>query len=820
MPFNFPDPAVATTATNPVTGAKYQWKADPGKWVLTGGPAEASNPPVTISLLPPEGPQKGDLWIHEETLIEYAWDGTQWFEVGSSCGGGSEEEEEDEIFQPFIGRYKLVAPDDFTDEPGTATLITDAYENGDDSYLSPIIKEAHFADRDLDGRLHDEVREDEYFQLSPQTHQENESTPHNYGTFLVTGTQGSPSHYIVDLDINTTMNFIEGDIVYFRKATSDQYVRKVGGDTMEGPLVISGKRSAGDDADKPYHESSVKVLNVDNTQNSSLRLRHNGSTKVYVGGDDISIASDIKFNRAAGTVIATSVQDVLKFGTNEIAYLGETIEDDDLVTKKYVDETDEELRQDIIELEQEIDSIAPSVERGEWQYSDTGLATNSGSYSMNTDTWDNGLGDPADIFAAVENIVINEKDKAGTIHSFDNVELGQLLEIFEETDADYGLYTILDVNRQTGGGTGVIPAYTYWSFDVALVRTGQGDTASGLARFKIFSPPEGGTADGFVLKSGDEMTGELELSTEQADNTTDYNVPAAGTKHIRFVTKRLDTGSTYPVWLYQPGYGNYLMCSGSLMARDNLYTSKYIFATSYNSDGTRTTKNPRIYFNRDTSSGNVLSEYGALRWSANDRVYWDNDKVEVSKTPLVLDGSLATDATHAIHKGYVDEQIAELLAKIEELEMSGAQPEHHRIGTFKVGYPRSGTSTPMWKQIGFNELITSTQSWYPSSQQNWKQADFYFYICLPNEYQMNPTGGYIISQPESGRYPRNTDVCNMTFDAVESHPLQDNSTTHTVWKLGQIPTDHKGTGAALQEFANQSSVILTFYGGSMTKKTS
>ena len=85
---------------------------------------------------------------------------------------------------------------------------------------------------------------------------------------------------------------------------------------------------------------------------------------------------------------------------------------------------------------------------------------------------------------------------------------------------------------------------------------------------------------------------------------------------------------------------------------------------------------------------------------------------------------------------------------------------------------------------------------------------------------MNPTGGYIISQPESGRYPRNSDVCNMTFDAVESHPLQDTSTTHTVWKLGQIPTDHKGTGGALQEFANQSSVIITFYGGSMTKKTS
>ena len=85
MAFNFPDPAVSTTATNPVTGAQYQWKADPGKWVLTGGPA-AVTPPVTIDLLPPESPQIGDLWIHQESLIQYAWDGTQWFEVGNSCG--------------------------------------------------------------------------------------------------------------------------------------------------------------------------------------------------------------------------------------------------------------------------------------------------------------------------------------------------------------------------------------------------------------------------------------------------------------------------------------------------------------------------------------------------------------------------------------------------------------------------------------------------------------------------------------------------------------------------------------------------------------
>ena len=58
----------------------------------------------------------------------------------------------------------------------------------------------------------------------------------------------------------------------------DRYVNEEGGDTMEGPLQITGPRVAGDDADNPDLVSSIQVLNVDNTQNSGLHLRHSGST--------------------------------------------------------------------------------------------------------------------------------------------------------------------------------------------------------------------------------------------------------------------------------------------------------------------------------------------------------------------------------------------------------------------------------------------------------------------------------------------------------------------------------------------------------------
>ena len=574
MPFNFPDPAVSTTATNPVTGAKYQWKADPGKWVLTGGPAESPNPPVTIDLLPPEDPQKGDLWIHEETLIEYAWDGTQWFEVGSSCGGGSEEdEEEEELYHPFVNSFRLVAPDDFNGDNGTATILTSAYDAGDDSYLSPDVKTVLFAILDLNDRFLEPAIEGDSIQLTPENQKEGASNT-LYGELKVTAVinGGASTRYDVDMDFNRSVIYTEGDIVHYRISKSDPYVKKTG-DTMTGTLVMesaeldfmisgeslkdnngdpvldsSGNEKWDDSINRFSHIESLppRILRSDGTyggdtsgpfgirveiddgnthRNRFVVGNRNGDMVTFTGGTGPAIEFGSGFPGNQDKVASGDEGKVRIKGIATPDF--ETADPDTAVNKRYVDERDELLRQDIIELEQEIDAIAPSVERGEWTYSDTGIASSAGSYSMNTDTLDAGLGDPADIFAAVENVVINEKDKAGTIHSFANVEVGQLLEIFEAADSDYGLYEILDVTEQTGGGTGPIPAYTYWSLDVALVRTGQGHKASGLARFKIFSPPEGGTADGFVLKSGDTITGPITIDDPSKLNRDNHLINKA-----------------------------------------------------------------------------------------------------------------------------------------------------------------------------------------------------------------------------------------------------------------------------------------------------
>ena len=111
------------------------------------------------------------------------------------------------------------------------------------------------------------------------------------------------------------------------------------------------------------------------------------------------------------------------------------------------------------------------------------------------------------------------------------------------------------------------------------------------------------------------------------------------------------------------------------MARASLYTSSYIHGTTFNSDGTRVIKNPRIYFNRsvDSGTGDVTSEYGALRWGSYNRVYWDSEKVEVSAPIVLTDDALPTEDAHAVNKSYADRL----------LQIAGLN-----LGTFK--YRRSG----------------------------------------------------------------------------------------------------------------------------------
>ena len=62
-------------------------------------------------------------------------------------------------------------------------------------------------------------------------------------------------------------------------------------------------------------------------------------------------------------------------GTDDKGFYYPVVEETDtgksLVNKEYVNDEDNKLLNLIVELEEEIDAIAPSVERGTWKYNGT-----------------------------------------------------------------------------------------------------------------------------------------------------------------------------------------------------------------------------------------------------------------------------------------------------------------------------------------------------------------------------------------------------------------------------------------------------------------
>ena len=338
----------------------------------------------------------------------------------------------------------------------------------------------------------------------------------------------------------------------------------------------------------------------------------------------------------------------------------------------------------LLELEEEIEAILPSVERGTWTMNLLGTVAQQGQMSLYDDDYTN-VGSPTGLFKNVKSIWLNELDNDGTPHGFEGVEAGELIELFVQGSPEYGLYEVVATHDETNG------AAQWWVIEVSFVRT-LVDTSTAdngdLIRVKIFNAPSGGSADEFVRKEGDQMTGELEFYNEQPGSTIDYRPPAAGTKDLKFSTKRLDTDTIYDVHFYQPGRGNYLVSSGSLMARDSLYTSSYIYGTTFNSDGTRTTKNPRILLNRETDgSGNVTKEYGALRFGTSNQLTWHEDKIEVNQSIVLADAALPTADAHAVNKAYAD-----TLLQVAGLQL-GSFKYRRSSDAFAVGSIKSNATT-------------------------------------------------------------------------------------------------------------------------------
>jgi hypothetical protein len=517
------------------------------------------------------------------------------------------------------------------------------------------------------------------------------------------------------------------------------------------------------------------------------------------------------------------------------------------------------IKHDIIELEEEIDAIAPASERGTWAFNPVGNVSLPGAYTMYTDFRDDGLGNVASIFATVKNIALNEKDLDNTVHNFGGTEEGDLLEIFEENDADYGLYSIVSIEKIDNPNPGGI-TYSYISIDVNLERTGSGDSADSRARFKVFKAPEGGDASAFVQKSGDNMEGTLDMEGVSGRNKIlNLAIPTSNYDAANkiYVDNRLE--GVVGRYIVKDVSNSPVSSNGHMGVSTSFYAAINQFSfgakdldggvTKQLTDGdiieTFDTGNNKTNRFKVTDASNAPSVVKVEFVSGNSG-YSLQDVYQVQIYPgsggegeyvlkagdnmegqLSMQGQggrnkiigLATPTSdyHAANKTYVDDKIAELLAKIEELEMTSGTTKSYQ---FQMYNNTAGSSTSIGSQIFVNQIMSCD-----NDGDNWNGQNTHFltsehrhiYVCFEDGYQLNSTGQMsVMAYSSSTKYDRTSNIATYSISGVEVCP-PDKSSGKNIYRAVIQLDAYKPQSDSFYPSWNEGYVYVTFSGGSLSQ---
>ena len=425
------------------------------------------------------------------------------------------------------------------------------------------------------------------------------------------------------------------------------WVAECGGAGLEDEFLRRRGDTVDDADERSDYEWTEGVKLGTNFGGTSLVLEGNGavlqgSTSAKVsggtGGVLINGGADVTISPTRAANITAANGDITLEAASGAERINRTIDDtnidDQIVNKRYVDEKNAFLQGEIVELEEEIEAIAPSVERGFWTMNLLGTVANQGQMSLYDDDYTN-VGNPTGLFKDVKSIWLNERDNAGTPHGFAGVEAGELIELFVQGADEYGLYEVVDIHDETNG------AAQWWVIEVTFVRTLEdtSTTSTGdIIRVKIFNAPEGGSADEFVLKEGDDMTGRLRMDTGTAGFDTDYRKPTD--RNTAFIQlKHLANTSTKLASIWQPRATEEIALGRSVHIESILYCNAwYGYVLSDAADGSgrreRTTQDPNIQFLSFNGD-----DRGRLKWGSDDRLNWteaggslfsDNNQVKLS----------------------------------------------------------------------------------------------------------------------------------------------------------------------------------------------
>ncbi len=270
----------------------------------------------------------------------------------------------------------------------------------------------------------------------------------------------------------------------------ERYVNKKGGDSMQGPLTVTGGRSAGADG----LEGTVKALNIDSGQNGSLQLKFNGNTRAYVGDSDFTLIPNLKFNGGNKSIYAGNAKKGFTVNDQGVFYEGNYTADKHVATKKNVEDA--------------IDAATTDKEgHFTWDASSTVLPIGAWQFE--------GRSTPSYEEPGVQVINLQKVDNDG--QSFDTTDfvVGGQIEISNQTNSDHLVGSITNV---VDGGPE--------SIQITFIRIRAQGQATGDQIIKTIvdiSAP-------YVKIAGDTMVGDLTMQ----DAKIQFDTDDLNTKYIDF----------------------------------------------------------------------------------------------------------------------------------------------------------------------------------------------------------------------------------------------------------------------------------------------
>ena len=174
----------------------------------------------------------------------------------------------------------------------------------------------------------------------------------------------------------------------------------------------------------------------------------------------------------------------------------------------------EENKQDIVELEEEIEAIAPSFDRGEWDFKEP--ETLPAEPLAKTYHILNEEGGIALDYANTHKVVFSNTDVHDDVHTWADIEVSQYLEVFDERDGEFLLAKVDAIQIEE----------RFASFEVTVQKSDGGprglegdDDYSHRVRVKFFTLNEDVDLSAYMPIAGGTFTGEVGFRAKLAADT-------------------------------------------------------------------------------------------------------------------------------------------------------------------------------------------------------------------------------------------------------------------------------------------------------------